>query len=93
MLQQHLSSGKSIRHHKPHIVNGRIQQHFHAAGRDSSSLCTRQRCAAVSVRQAGPSTEVPDYTAIDSQPLNQIVMELFRNKMVAAIGSDSQLSG
>jgi hypothetical protein len=36
---------------------------------------------------------VPDYTAIDSQPLNQVVMALFRRKMVAAIGSDSQLTG
>jgi hypothetical protein len=49
--------------------------------------------AAAPVRQAGPATDVPDYTEIDSQLLNKIVMALFRNKMVAAIGSDSQLSG
>jgi hypothetical protein len=54
---------------------------------------TSTLAAAAPVRQAGPATDVPDYTEIDSQPLNKIVMALFRNKMVAAIGSDSQLSG
>ncbi|WIA15386.1 hypothetical protein OEZ85_002048 [Tetradesmus obliquus] len=49
--------------------------------------------AAAATRQAGPAEPVPDYAAIDSQPLNQVVMALFRRKMVAAIGSDSQLSG
>lgn len=45
------------------------------------------------MRQAGPLTAEPDYAEIDSQPLNKVVMQLFRNKMVAAIGADSQLSG
>lgn len=36
---------------------------------------------------------MPDYTELDSQPLNKVVMALFRNKMVAAIGTDSQLNG
>jgi len=45
------------------------------------------------LRQAGPSTAAPDYAAIDSQPLNRVVMALFRRKMVAAIGSDSELEG
>jgi hypothetical protein len=51
------------------------------------------QAAAAATRQAGPVDPVPDYTAIDSQPLNQVVMALFRRKMVAAIGSDSQLTG
>lgn len=42
---------------------------------------------------AGPTTARPDYTAIDSQPLNRVVYRLFRNKMVQAIGSDSSLDG
>lgn len=46
-----------------------------------------------SARQAGPSSAVPSYADIDSQPLNRLVMGLFRRKMVAAIGSESQLSG
>eukprot|EP00879_Flechtneria_rotunda_P011353 GHRR01011858.1.p1 GENE.GHRR01011858.1~~GHRR01011858.1.p1 ORF type:complete len:171 (+),score=34.61 GHRR01011858.1:187-699(+) len=45
------------------------------------------------IRQAGPGTPEPNYTSIDSQPLNKLVMALFRAKMVAAIGQDSQLQG
>ncbi|PNH12456.1 hypothetical protein TSOC_000599 [Tetrabaena socialis] len=45
-------------------------------------------------RQAGPQdSPTPSYAAIDVQPLNKIVMALFRRKMVAAVGSDSPLSG
>lgn len=49
--------------------------------------------AAAPVRQAGPSTPEPDYRDIDGQPSNQVVMALFRRKMVQAIGNDSQLTG
>lgn len=49
--------------------------------------------AASPLRQAGPASPEPGYTAIDGQPLNQLVMGLFRKKMVAAIGRDSQLDG
>jgi hypothetical protein len=49
--------------------------------------------AAQPLRAAGPGTPPPDYAAIDAQPLNRVVMALFRRKMVAAIGSDSQLEG
>jgi hypothetical protein len=45
------------------------------------------------LRQAGPQAPAPDYAPIDAQPLNRVVMALFRRKMVAAIGSDSQLEG
>ena len=44
-------------------------------------------------RAAGPSEPVPNYDALDSQPLNRLVMALFRGKMVDAIGQDSQLEG
>jgi hypothetical protein len=37
-------------------------------------------------------TEV-DFAAIDAQPLNRLVMQLFRRKMVAALGEDSRLPG
>jgi hypothetical protein len=48
---------------------------------------------AAAFRQAGPLEPQPSYAAIESQPLNQLVMQLFRNKMVAAIGEDSKLQG
>ena len=36
----------------------------------------------------------PDYAGtLDAQPLNRVVMALFRRKMVESIGSDSQLQG
>jgi hypothetical protein len=44
-------------------------------------------------RQAGPPTPPPDYSAIDAAPLNRAVMALFRAKMVAALGSDSEQEG
>ncbi len=34
------------------------------------------------------TTPPPDYTEVDAQPLNRVIMGLFRRKMVAAIGSD-----
>lgn len=46
-----------------------------------------------SIRQAGPATAAPDYKDIEAQPLNKVVMALFRRKMVTAIGSDSELQG
>lgn len=42
---------------------------------------------------AGPKTPEPDYTQLDSQPLNRLVMALFRMKMVSAIGQDSRFEG
>jgi hypothetical protein len=49
--------------------------------------------AATQLRQAGPGTPAPSYAEIDAQPLNRVVMALFRRKMVESIGSDSQLQG
>jgi hypothetical protein len=46
------------------------------------------------LRQAGPAMAAPDYAGtLDAQPLNRVVMALFRRKMVESIGSDSQLQG
>lgn len=42
---------------------------------------------------AGPASPPPDYSAIDTQPLNRAVYSLFRGRMVQAIGSDSQQEG
>lgn len=42
---------------------------------------------------AGPASPPPDYSAIDAQPLNRVIYSLFRGRMAAAIGSDSQLEG
>jgi hypothetical protein len=80
-----------------HSINSVSQSHL-AIGRSTSSRRHEQQHhlllpAAAPVRQAGPPTQEPDYADIDGQPLNKIVMALFRNKMVAALGSDSQLSG
>lgn len=49
--------------------------------------------ASSSYRSAGPSTEKPDYTSIDANPANQLFTRLFRSKLVAAVGTDSRLSG
>ena len=44
--------------------------------------------------QAGPRDPQPDYTAIDSQPLNRLIYSLFRNRMVHSLGGrDSQMQG
>lgn len=37
--------------------------------------------------------DIVDYAKIDSEPLNQLVMQLFRNKMVAALGDDTEKEG
>lgn len=50
----------------------------------------RLRAAA---QQAGPQTPEPSYTDIDAQPLNRVVMALFRRKMVDALGTDSTMQG
>lgn len=45
-------------------------------------------------RVAGPGTQTPDYTEIDRQPLNAVIMQLFRNKLVHFTGGvDSALPG
>mmetsp|Transcript_31660 Transcript_31660/g.56669 ORF Transcript_31660/g.56669 Transcript_31660/m.56669 type:complete len:269 (-) Transcript_31660:1084-1890(-) len=41
----------------------------------------------------GPPDEMPDYSAIDSTPVNRAVMALFRRKMAAVVGADSALPG
>jgi hypothetical protein len=76
-------------HSLPIVPHQQQQQHLHL----QQQRFHNSQAAAAATRQAGPVDPVPDYTAIDSQPLNQIVMALFRRKMVAAIGSDSQLTG
>ena len=43
--------------------------------------------------QAGPAEEAPSYTAIDAALMNKGIMALFRQKMVDAIGQDSQETG
>ena len=43
--------------------------------------------------RAGPSEPPPAYESIDSQPVNRAIMSLFRRKMVAAIGRDSENQG
>ncbi|EIE22959.1 hypothetical protein COCSUDRAFT_15824 [Coccomyxa subellipsoidea C-169] len=46
-----------------------------------------------SFSKAGPETPAPSYESIDSQPLNRAIMSLFRQKMVAAIGKNSDKEG
>ena len=54
----------------------------------------QRRCAAVSAtREAGPGDNAPDYSEIDSSPFNQTIMALFRRKMVARIGEDTDEQG
>lgn len=45
------------------------------------------------IARKGPTDPVPSYAAVDATPLNKVIMALFRRKMVAAIGADSQLQG
>lgn len=43
---------------------------------------------------AGPNDRQPDYTSIDSQPLNRLIYSLFRRKMVHALGGkDTSVEG
>jgi hypothetical protein len=44
-------------------------------------------------RSAGPEEAPPEYSSIDNSPFNRAIMQLFRRKMVAAIGQDSSESG
>ena len=46
-----------------------------------------------SFTKAGPETAAPSYKSIDSQSPNKAIMSLFRRKMVAAIGLDSDKDG
>lgn len=43
--------------------------------------------------RAGPEDEPPSYASIDAVLLNKGIMALFRQKMVEAIGEDSQQTG
>jgi hypothetical protein len=53
------------------------------------------RCPPVQseLRSAGPQEPPPKYSEIDRNPVNKVIMGLFRSKMVAAIGRDSNLEG
>jgi hypothetical protein len=55
----------------------------------------RQQLMDALAHHAGPSSEPPAdlWAEYDAQPLNQLVMALFRRKMVAAIGNDVPASG
>jgi hypothetical protein len=44
-------------------------------------------------RAAGPAESPPDYSEIDSHPVNKAIMALFRRKMVARIGEDCEEQG
>ncbi|GIL64869.1 hypothetical protein Vafri_18715 [Volvox africanus] len=55
--------------------------------------CSGNREISSTWRDAGPTDPAPSYRDIDSQPVNVVVMALFRRKMVAALGSDSELYG
>lgn len=52
-------------------------------------------CATVAFTPAGPGSPKPveTYRKIDSQPMNRAIMTLFRKKMVAALGRDSDRQG
>lgn len=78
--------------------------HLPARGRSSLPVCSvklpARAVVAHSVQtvatevKAGPIQPCQvDYSKIDSQPLNQIIMGLFRRKMVAAIGDDTPAQG
>lgn len=64
----------------------------------SGMLAQPQRQSSVVVaraatREAGPSDAAPDYSSLDSSPVNQTIMALFRRKMVARIGEDTDEQG
>jgi hypothetical protein len=44
-------------------------------------------------RQAGPEDASPSYEEIDSNPINNLFLTLFRNKVVEHVGYDSPLPG
>ena len=92
-----LGSLTSMNSHAHHMVVGRrIAQPFQqrpCRQRIRPMPVQAQQQQEAGYRCAGPDSTVPDYTAIDSQPLNRVVMGLFRRKMVAAIGEDSKLQG
>ena len=74
----------------------RLQHSLHRDGSTPQSNRPGQCCLAVraeSTIQAGPSDAPPSYESIDSQPLNKLILQLFRSKMVQAIGEDSELEG
>ena len=70
------------------------RQHRRAAARQRRRAAPAPRAAQDGgLVAAGPGDAPPDYTAIDSQPLNRAVYSLFRRRMVAAVGADSPLEG
>ena len=98
-------NSKSVSHrlyapsHRPCITrsagqtSGRSQQHSSRTSRPSwrtsaaSEPSVRVGLAVPAVR--GPTDDKPDYAAIDSTPINKVVMALFRRKMVCTLPGDA----
>ena len=70
-----------------------LSRHTHRARRQERRLI----CAVVQkvdpLPRAGPPDAPPSYERIDSQPFNKAIMSLFRRRMVAAIGSNTDAEG
>lgn len=49
--------------------------------------------ARATTRAAGPSDPAPSYTRIDNAPWNKQITALFRRKMIAKIGEDTEEKG
>ena len=63
---------------------------------EQQDVSSRQPSSFPSIRKfPGNSLTMPppDYTTLDSQPLNRAVTALFRRKMVAAVGEDVDAEG
>ena len=78
-------SGRSIR------WSPGVQQH--SVSRREQMLLRALQQTTDALSKAGPKDPAPSYGAIDSQPFNRAIMSLFRRKMVAAIGSDTDAQG
>jgi hypothetical protein len=74
-------------------VNARPFHHVRGRGRIHIMAVQGRQQQQQSYRSAGPDSPAPDYSALDSHVLNRVVMDLFRRKMVAAIGQDSKHEG
>ena len=64
----------------------------HKADRQTQTARVQEQKADGMLR-VGPADSPPSYEGIDSQPANRAIMSLFRRKMVAAIGHDSEAQG
>lgn len=82
-------------------TNGRLHVgglHRYARSVAHGAASRRQRqcsaaAAGMDTRDAGPPMPAPSYAGIDAQPLNRVVMQLFRSKLAGAVGADSQQLG